>query len=87
MNKEINYEEIRKEINDFPTKSEYGFTKAEITTLLNKFKGVNLKKFQEAMYGNTCMMENNELINYHHDVEMALICGLQNRSLKVGEWD
>lgn len=71
---------------DWRTNKE-GFTNVEIAIILNKFDNINNEKVHGAMFGNTCMMINNHLINYPWDVSMALRCGIENRDLTVEEWD
>ena len=75
-------------IYDYPTKSEHGFTQSEINSLLSWFPTINMEKFDNAMMGNTCMLnEQNQIINYHCDVYKALLCGLKNISLSISNWD
>ena len=79
---------IKNMVYDYPTKSEYGFIQSEINSLLSWFPTIDTVKFDNAMMGNTCMMtEDGKAINYHCDVYKALICGLENRELKLEEWD
>lgn len=79
---------IRNIVYDYPTKSQFGFIQSELKTLLSWFPTINMDKFNDAMMGNTCMLdENDEIINYHCDVYKALICGIENRDLKLEEFD
>lgn len=79
---------IKNMVYDYPTKSEHGFTQAEINSLLSWFPTINMEKFDDAMMGNTCMLnEDDQLINYHCDVYKALICGFENRDLTLAEFD
>ena len=72
----------------YPTKSKMGFTKKEIDDLLREFPGIKMSKFDDALRGITCMMnEDKETIIYHCDIEHALYCGLENRNLRSSEWD
>lgn len=71
----------------FPTKHEEGFTKKEQEELIKKFPNINKKKYDEAMFGNTCMMKDNQIITYHCDVYTALLCGIENRGMTQAEWD
>lgn len=64
-----------------------GFTNIEIHIILNKFEGINNERVHSAMFGNTCMMINNQMINYPWDVAVALRCGIEDRELTVEEWD
>lgn len=73
--------------NKFETNSKYGFTNSEIEELLKKFPEINMDKFNDAMFGNTCMVIDGETIKYHHDVRSALYCGIENRDQRIDEWD
>jgi hypothetical protein len=86
MIKKINVN-IREMVYNFPTKSEYGLTDEELNKLLTWFPTINKDKVDDALMGNTCMMFNDEIVNYHHDVLKALQCGFENRSLTLAEWD
>lgn len=82
---EINLKDM---IYNYPTKSEYGFNKKELELLLTWFPTINMKKFNDAMIGNTCMVDEVEgIITYHIDVLTALRCGLENRDIKFSEFD
>lgn len=84
----INYKELEDKIYNYPTKYPEGFVKTEIDTLLKDYPNINMDKFDDAMMGNTCMMsENDGLIIYHCDILKALLCGIENRNLRVDEWD
>lgn len=78
---------IKDKVYNFKTKSEYGFTQSEMEELLKDYPNVNMDKFNNAMMGNTCMVIEGEVINYHIDVYHALLCGIENRGLKTHEWD
>ena len=72
---------------NYPTKHKQGFIKDDLEKILNEFPRVNMDKFNDAMMGNTAMLINNEIINYHIDVYHALLAGLENRNLTIGEFD
>ena len=75
-------------IYNYKTKNPQGFLKTEINEILKKFPNINKNKFDDALMGITCMVDNeNNLIIYHCDLYHALLCGIENRDLKVGEWD
>ena len=82
-----NYKEIRRVVYNFKTKNKEGFVQSEIDKLLSDYKGINMDKFNSAIYGNTCMIIDGEIVTYHCDVEMALICGIEGRDLTGWEWD
>lgn len=74
---------------NYKTKSEYGFVASEQKELLKQFPDINMEKYEDALCGITCMMneETNELIIYHCDILTALHCGLENRDMYSHEWD
>ncbi len=80
-------ENIEKKVRSFKTIYKMGFTKSEIENLLKEFPGINMDKFNAALNFNTCMMEGDEIILYHCDIEKALYCGLENRNLRSSEFD
>jgi hypothetical protein len=83
--KEINLEEI---VYNTKTKNKHGYTDREIFYLILKIGGtINLDRYNDAMMGNTCMMDGDDIINYHCDVVTALSCGFENRDIKLNEFD
>ncbi len=82
------YKIIKDEIYSFPTESKYGFNPKEIKDFLANYPNINMDKFNNAMFGNTCMInERDEIITYHCDILKAIICGIENRELTIEEWD
>lgn len=72
----------------FPTKHEHGFIDTEIEELLSLFENLNMDKWNSAMMGNTCMMDEQDgIITYHCDVLTGLKCALENREQYSHEWD
>jgi hypothetical protein len=82
---------INNELKDFvynwPTRYKEGFMPDELQKIKEKFPQINEEKFNDAMFGNTCMMHEGKLCIYHCDVLTALRCGLENRKMKFEEWD
>ncbi len=74
-------------VSNYPVNNKYGFTQEEILDLLKDFPTVNMDKFNNALMGNTCMMIDDELIQYHCDIDSALRCGIEDRELRIDEWD
>lgn len=72
---------------DFKTKYEHGFVKDEIKEITEMFPMLNMDRFNDALMGITCMMIDNEIIIYHCDIEKALLCGIESRSLYSYEFD
>jgi hypothetical protein len=80
-------DEITEKVYNFKTKYPQGFVKQEIEELLSDYPKINKEKFDDALIGITCMMTNGELIIYHCDIDKALRCGIEDRDLKLYEWD
>lgn len=78
---------LTKKVYGFSTKYKEGFTNDEVKQLLNEFKGINMKRFYNALNGITCIEKEGRLIIYHCDILSALKCGIENRDLKYYEWD
>ena len=83
-------EHIEDLVNNWPSKHEQGLTYLEITNIINTIKVDNEfshEKFDNAMMGNTCMAIGEQIVMYRWDVIKGIQCGIENRELKVGEWD
>ena len=74
---------------NYPTKHKEGFIQTEQEELIKQFPDINMDKYNNAMMGNTCMMdkETGGFIIYHCDVLTALRCGLENRDMYAWECD
>ena len=84
----VNYKEIEDKIYNFKTKYKEGLIKSEIEEVLKNYPNINMDKYNDAMMGNTCMMDEIDgFIIYHCDIVNAIICGLENRGLRFEEWD
>jgi hypothetical protein len=79
--------EIKKKIQNYPTKHKDGFTDTEIKQLLKEYPNINLNKFHNALNGITGIIIDKDFLTYHCDVELALRCGIENRDSNVEEWD
>jgi hypothetical protein len=65
-----------------------GLTNVELHLFrLKYYPDINMDKVNDAIFGNTGLINNGILVNYRHDVYMAFICGLEDRDLTVEEWD
>jgi hypothetical protein len=62
---------ITERVNNYKTKYEYGFIKAEIETLLKEYP-IDIERFNQSMMGHTCMLIDNETIWYHCDIIKAI---------------
>jgi len=80
-------ENIREKVYNFKTKNIQGFIKTEIDTLLKDYPNINMDMFDDALMGITVITVNKEIVIFHCDIEKALRCGIENRSLRIGEWD
>ena len=79
---------IEKLVYDYPTKHKHGFIQTEIDELLSWFNGLNMEKWDNAMMGNTCMMDKEDgFIIYHCDILTALRCAIEDRDMYLHEWD
>lgn len=83
----INHQELEKLVYDYPTKYEKGFIAQETKELISNFPNINMDKFFDAMVGNTGLIEEGNFITYHCDIYHGILCGLENRSLTIDEWD
>ena len=78
---------IREKVYNYPTNHQEGFVQSEVEALLKECPNIDMKKFNSALMGNTCMVKDNEIVQYHCDIEKALLCGIEKRSLRSYEWD
>jgi len=82
------YQEVYDKVYSYKTKYPQGFIASEIEELLKEYPNIDMKSFDDAMMGNTCMVSpDNEAIIYHCDIEKALLCGIEKRGLYLSEWD
>ena len=73
---------------NYKSKSVYGLIEAEIQDVLKDYPDCNMEKYNDAMMGNTCMVnDDKEIINYYCDVYSAILCGVENRDQTLQEWD
>jgi formate dehydrogenase assembly factor FdhD len=63
--------DIKKIVNEFPTKYSAGFTDEEISNLLEQLN-VNEKRFNKAMGTNTCAIIDGNAVSYHTDIIRAI---------------
>ena len=83
------YKNLKDLVYNFKTKNKQGFIDAEQRELLNRFPGINEKKYNEAIGVVTCEMdlELKQFIIYHDDIFTALLCVLEDREISRFEWD
>lgn len=78
---------IREIVYNYPTKHKEGFIQSEIDALLKEFPNIDMERFKSALFCITCMGKGNEVIIYRHDIEKALVCGIEKRNLHQSERD
>lgn len=76
MNKILNY----------PTKHREGFNDDDITKLLKEYPNIDMVKFNDCLFGDTCLLKGNEVIRYKHDIERAVRVATGGKE-RIGEWD
>ena len=83
------YEYIDDLVNNYKTKSEYGFKSDEQQELIEIFPNINMKKYEDALDGITCAMDESDggFIIYHCDIKTALKCAVEDRNITASEWD
>ncbi len=80
--------EIEDRVYSYQTKDDRGFTSEEMVDLLKQFPKLKADKFDNAMRGNTCALnDKGQVLTYHCDIVRGIQCGLENRELKSWEWD
>ena len=72
---------------NYPTKYQMGFTNSEIEEVLKNFPNLNKEFYNNALFGTTYMIIDNENITYHCDIENAIVCGLKNTNIGGIKWD
>lgn len=79
---------IYKFITEYPTKHKMGFMESEMEHVLSKFPDINMEKYNKAMRGNTCGTDKEDgILTYHCDLLKAIHCGMEDRELRMHEWD
>jgi len=84
--KELTPENLFDFISNYPTKHKQGFLPIETNEILERFN-IDKKLFYEKLGVNTCMVIEEQTVNFKSDIELALRCVLENRDKKIGEWD
>jgi hypothetical protein len=60
-----------------------GFLQSEMDTLLLKYPSINREKFNDALFGVTCIVKDKDLVFYHRDVLVALHLKIVFNSLRL----
>ena len=91
FNELLNPSEPNKSLKDaaakYKTKHTHGFTRDEYMKLLENYPGINMDRFWDALNGITCMNIDGESVVFHRDIELAIRCGMEDRSPTIQEWD
>jgi len=82
--KRIKIEDV---VYNYPTKYKIGFTNEEIRELLKKFPQITFEKFSEAIGIHTAALIEGQVVMYHTDVALGIICAMENRSPSLAEFD
>ena len=80
-------DDIKSIVLETVTESHWGFNPDEVDELLKQFPDINMRKFNYALNGNTCMTIGGKMITYPCDLITALYCGMQNRDMISYEMD
>lgn len=86
---ELKLEEVSKFVKEYITSYDLGFTDIELHIILNTYSNIDSDKFWKALFGSTCGATPNGKfpLHYKHDIETALKCGIEKRSLTQEEFD
>lgn len=79
--------DIREEVNSYKTKHKQGFTREEYMKLLENYPSINMERFYDALNGITCMSIDGETVVFPRDIDLAIRCGLEDRTPTISEWD
>jgi len=80
-------EQVREEVNSYKTKHKQGFIREEYMKLLENYPGINMDRFWDALNGITAMRIDGQTVVFHHDIELAIRCGLEDREPTTPELD
>ena len=84
--KKLTNKEIHQIIEEYPTLHVEGFTGKDIMSLAETW-GMDLKKLNEAIGVNTCIMIEGSIITFHCDVETGFSMVAQDRDMYPWEFD
>lgn len=74
------------DLSGYKSKHKKGFINSEIKFLLKEF-GVKSREFNKAIGVVTCQVIKGDTVYYLHDVETAIRCCLEKRSINVNKFD
>jgi hypothetical protein len=77
---------LTKYIDSYPTKYPEGFLSSETNSILT-LHNIDADEFYKILGVNTCMVKDNQILNYHCDIELALRCIIEKRDKTSIEWD
>lgn len=79
--------DIREQVNSYKTKHKQGFTNEEYMKLLENYPGINMERFWDALNGITATRIDGETVVFPHDIELAIRCGIEDRTPTTTELD
>jgi hypothetical protein len=74
------------DIYNYPTKHREGFTSEEMRILCEELN-IPIDIFSEELGVNTGMIKDGDFLTYHTDIERTVRCIVENRDMRVEEWD
>lgn len=83
----MDYKKLKEKVYNYNTKYDIGYLPNEIDNLLEEYPNINKDKFDTALRGVTCQSKEGKLVIYYCDILLALKCGLENRDVRLYEWD
>lgn len=78
---------IKARVLGYPTKYNQGFLRDEWMKLVEEYPDINMDKFWDALNGITATSIDGETVVFHCDIELAITCGMEDRSPTTTEWD
>lgn len=79
--------DLSADINNFETTYSEGFLQSEINELVTKYQSIDLEKFNESLFGVTCVVREKGFVFYRSDVLEALRCGINLKQSSQYFWD
>jgi hypothetical protein len=75
------------DLSGYKTKHKKGFTHDEIKTVLKDFPSIKKRDFNKAIGVVTGLVIKGDVVIYRHDIELAIRCCLEKRSININEFD
>lgn len=68
-------QELERKVYNFKTKYKEGFIGSEIESLIKDYP-IDMNKFNDSLTGNTCIIRDGNLVQYHCDIYRAIAYGI-----------